>query len=122
MASGWVATGDPPRRAVTDLLPPLPAFHTPFELRSCTRGPGGRLIKIIIPTKGRADVIGGKALRLFLDATLCVGADGVEAYQTHLPARLRHWPENSSASADNPAFRVADFGFRIGQEGRGGSR
>jgi hypothetical protein len=38
-------------------------------------------MKIIIPTKGRADVIGGKALRLFPDATLCVGADEVEAYR-----------------------------------------
>jgi len=31
-------------------------------------------MKIIIPTRGRADVIGQKALRLFPDATLCVGA------------------------------------------------
>ena len=31
-------------------------------------------MRIVIPTKGRADVIGDKALRLFPDATLCVGA------------------------------------------------
>ena len=36
-------------------------------------------MKIVIPTRGRADVIGKKALRLFPDATLCVGADEVEA-------------------------------------------
>ncbi len=37
-------------------------------------------MKIIIPTRGRADVIGDKALKLFPDATLCVGADEVEDY------------------------------------------
>jgi hypothetical protein len=37
-------------------------------------------MKVIIPTKGRADVIGEKALRLFPDATLCVGEDEVDAY------------------------------------------
>lgn len=37
-------------------------------------------MKIVIPTKGRADVIGAKALRLFSDTTLCVGADEVEGY------------------------------------------
>ena len=34
-------------------------------------------MKIVIPTKGRADVIREKALRLFPDATLCIGADEV---------------------------------------------
>jgi hypothetical protein len=38
-------------------------------------------MKFIIPTRGRADVIGKKALRLFPDATLCVGADEVEPYR-----------------------------------------
>jgi hypothetical protein len=37
-------------------------------------------VKIIIPTKGRSDVIRDKALRLFPDATLCVGDDEVNAY------------------------------------------
>ena len=37
-------------------------------------------MKIIIPTRGRSDVIGDKALRLFPDATLCVGDDEVDAY------------------------------------------
>jgi len=36
-------------------------------------------VKILIPTRGRADVIGTKALRLFPDATLCVGTDEVDA-------------------------------------------
>jgi hypothetical protein len=37
-------------------------------------------VKIVIPTRGRAAVIGQKALRLFPDATLCIGEDEVEAY------------------------------------------
>ncbi len=37
-------------------------------------------MKIVIPTKNRADIIGDKALRLFPDATLCVGAAEVDAY------------------------------------------
>jgi hypothetical protein len=37
-------------------------------------------MNIVIPTKSRADVIGKKALRLFPDATLCVGDDEVDAY------------------------------------------
>lgn len=37
-------------------------------------------MKIIIPSKNRADVVGDKALRLFPDATLCVGEDEVDAY------------------------------------------
>ena len=51
-------------------------------------------MKFIIPTKGRADVIGKKALRLFPDATLCVGADEVEAYSPHSQNLLVHPPEN----------------------------
>jgi hypothetical protein len=37
-------------------------------------------MKIVIPSKGRASAIGSKALRLFPDATLCVGDDEVDAY------------------------------------------
>ena len=37
-------------------------------------------MKIIIPTKGRADVIGKKSLQLFPDATLCIGDDETDAY------------------------------------------
>jgi hypothetical protein len=37
-------------------------------------------VKIVIPTKNRSDVIGDKALRLFPNATLCVGDDEVDAY------------------------------------------
>ncbi len=37
-------------------------------------------MKIVIPTRGRAGVIGQKSLRLFPDATLCVGKDEEEAY------------------------------------------
>jgi len=37
-------------------------------------------MKIIIPTRGRADMIGHKALRLFPDATLCIGEDETDAY------------------------------------------
>ncbi len=37
-------------------------------------------MKIIVPTKNRANIIGDKALRLFPDATLCVGASEVDAY------------------------------------------
>jgi hypothetical protein len=47
-------------------------------------------MKIIIPTRGRADVIGAKALRLFPDATLCVGADEVDAYARHSGNLLVH--------------------------------
>ncbi|MBE3110235.1 MAG: hypothetical protein IMZ46_06935 [Acidobacteria bacterium] len=50
-------------------------------------------MKIIIPTKGRADVIGEKALRLFPDATLCVGADEVDAYAPLSDNLLVHPPE-----------------------------
>lgn len=37
-------------------------------------------MKIVIPSKGRAAIIGGKALRLFPDAIVCVGDDEVDAY------------------------------------------
>ncbi|MGA2499559.1 MAG: hypothetical protein ABSH20_17620 [Tepidisphaeraceae bacterium] len=37
-------------------------------------------MRIIIPSKGRASAIGGKALRLFPDATVCVGEDEQDAY------------------------------------------
>ena len=37
-------------------------------------------MKIVIPSRNRADVIGDKALRLFPDATICVGDDEVDAY------------------------------------------
>ena len=37
-------------------------------------------MKILIPSKGRADTIRDKALRLFPDTTLCVGDDEVDAY------------------------------------------
>jgi hypothetical protein len=37
-------------------------------------------VKIVIPSKGRANLIGDKALRLFPDALLCVGDDEVDAY------------------------------------------
>ncbi len=37
-------------------------------------------MRIVIPSKNRADVVGDKAMRLFPDATLCVGADEVDAY------------------------------------------
>jgi hypothetical protein len=50
-------------------------------------------MKIVIPTRGRADVIGKKALRLFPDATLCVGADEVEPYRRLSADLLVHPPE-----------------------------
>ncbi|MFA6134586.1 MAG: hypothetical protein WC869_11285 [Phycisphaerae bacterium] len=37
-------------------------------------------MKIVIPSKNRADIIGDKALRLFPDATLCVADNEVDAY------------------------------------------
>jgi len=37
-------------------------------------------VKVIIPTKGRADIIGKMSLRLLPDATLCVGDDEVDEY------------------------------------------
>jgi len=50
-------------------------------------------MKIIIPTRGRADVIGDKALRLFPDATLCVGEDETDAYAAVSDRLLVH-PSN----------------------------
>jgi len=38
-------------------------------------------MKIIIPSKGRANVLQDKAFRLFPEATLCVGDDEVNAYR-----------------------------------------
>jgi len=37
-------------------------------------------LKIVIPSKGRAETLQEKALRLFPDALVCVGDDEVEAY------------------------------------------
>lgn len=50
-------------------------------------------MKIVIPTKGRADIIADKALRLFPDATLCVGDDEVAAYSKVSEKLLVH-PSN----------------------------
>jgi len=50
-------------------------------------------VKIVIPTKGRADIIADKALRLFPDATLCVGDDEVAAYSKVSEKLLVH-PSN----------------------------
>ena len=40
-------------------------------------------MKIIIPTKGRANIIHEKTLRLFPDATLCIGEVEAQAYGRH---------------------------------------
>jgi len=37
-------------------------------------------VQFVIPSRGRADVIGQKALRIFPDAVVCVGDNEVEAY------------------------------------------
>ena len=37
-------------------------------------------MQFVIPSRGRADVIGQKALRIFPDAVMCVGDNEVEAY------------------------------------------
>ena len=50
-------------------------------------------MKIIIPTRGRADVIGDKALKLFPDATLCIGEDETDAYAAVSDRLLVH-PSN----------------------------
>lgn len=50
-------------------------------------------MKIVIPSKGRAATIGQKALRLFPDALVCVGADEVDAYTPVSPNLLVHPPE-----------------------------
>lgn len=54
-------------------------------------------MKIIIPTKGRSDVIGDKALRLFPDATLCVG-DDEQADYAKVSDRLLVHPAGVAAS------------------------
>lgn len=43
-------------------------------------------MQIIITTRGRADVIGDKTLRLFPDATLCIGNDEQEIAGCHAHA------------------------------------
>lgn len=50
-------------------------------------------MEIIIPSKGRPDVIGDKALRLFPDATLCVG-DDEQADYAKVSDRLLVHPAN----------------------------
>lgn len=50
-------------------------------------------MKIVIPSKGRAGVIGQKALRLFPDALVCVGADEAERYAPVTGKLLVHPPE-----------------------------
>lgn len=47
-------------------------------------------MQIIIPSKGRSDIIREKALRLFPDATLCIGDDEVDAYGTVSDRLLVH--------------------------------
>ncbi len=50
-------------------------------------------MKIIIPTKGRADTVADKSLRLFPDATLCVGGDEAAVYRKVSNRLLIHPPE-----------------------------
>ena len=50
-------------------------------------------MKIVIPSKGRPGVIGQKALRLFPDALVCVGADEADAYAKVSNNLLVHPPE-----------------------------
>lgn len=50
-------------------------------------------MKIVIPSKGRADILAEKALRLFPDALVCVGADEAPAYSKHTQNLLVHPPE-----------------------------
>jgi len=50
-------------------------------------------VKIVIPSKGRAGTIGHKALRLFPDATVCVGSDEAEVYAAVTRNLLVHPPE-----------------------------
>ncbi|MBN2377044.1 MAG: hypothetical protein JXD22_11625 [Sedimentisphaerales bacterium] len=47
-------------------------------------------MQMVIPTKGRADIIGKMSLRLFPDATLCVGDDEVDQYSRHTKNLLVH--------------------------------
>jgi hypothetical protein len=50
-------------------------------------------MKIIIPTRNRADIIRDKALRLFPDAMLCIGEDETDAYAKVSDNLLVHPPE-----------------------------
>ena len=50
-------------------------------------------MRIVIPSKGRAGVIGQKALRLFPDALVCVGSDEAERYAAVTKNLLVHPPE-----------------------------
>lgn len=47
-------------------------------------------MKIVIPSKGRAETIGAKSLKLFPDALVCVGENEVQAYQSVSPNLLVH--------------------------------
>lgn len=47
-------------------------------------------MRIVIPSRGRADTIAGKALRLFPDAMVCVGESEVPAYARHTQNLLVH--------------------------------
>lgn len=50
-------------------------------------------MKLVIPSKGRADTIAERALLLFPSATVCVGSDEVDAYSRHTQNLLVHPPE-----------------------------
>ena len=50
-------------------------------------------MKVIIPSKGRSDIIGDRTLRLFPDATVCVGDDEVDDY-SKVTQRLLVHPAN----------------------------
>lgn len=47
-------------------------------------------MKIVIPSKGRAETLGAKSLKLFPDALVCVGENEVQAYQSVTPNLLVH--------------------------------
>jgi len=47
-------------------------------------------VKIVIPSKGRAETIGAKSLKLFPDALVCVGENEVQAYRSVTPNLLVH--------------------------------
>ena len=47
-------------------------------------------MKIVIPSKGRANTLAGKALKLFPDALVCVGEREVEPYRKVSPNLLVH--------------------------------
>ncbi len=50
-------------------------------------------MKIVIPSRGRAGVIGAKALRLFPDAIVCVASDEAERYAAVTANLLTHPPD-----------------------------